>query len=106
MSLPPRSPSFPPPPNRCTLPPKPSSPTQKTPQNEGGANKLTGQYAHPIPVTHSGGSAGTDETLQGSKIEPLQGKEDVGTRKTEGLSDEGVDGARIQPLGEVREEMG
>ncbi|KAI9821064.1 MAG: hypothetical protein M1827_003797 [Pycnora praestabilis] len=67
-----------------------------------------GQYQHPLPQTHDGGSTGSDEAIGGAKIEPLEGAQgDKGNEEVgkNGLDDESVDGARVQPLGEVREEM-
>jgi len=48
---------------------------------------------------------GRDETIQGAKLEPLEGKGSEPTSKSTGLDDEEVDASRINPLGEVREEM-
>ncbi|KAK5122886.1 hypothetical protein LTR85_003451 [Meristemomyces frigidus] len=64
-----------------------------------------GQFQHPASHADTQGVVGRDETVQGAKIEPLGGQVGEGTRKSEGLDDEVVDGARVAPLGEVREEM-
>lgn len=48
---------------------------------------------------------GRDETVQGAKIDPLGGQRDGTTRKNEGLEDESVDASRVQPMGEVRDEL-
>ena len=66
---------------------------------------LSGQYQHTASHADSQGVVGRDETVQGSKIEPLTGKENETQRKGEGLDDENVDASRVAPLGEVREEM-
>ena len=47
---------------------------------------------------------GRDETIEGAKIEPLEGNKHA-EGKGPGLDDEQVDAARIDPMGEVREEM-
>lgn len=65
-----------------------------------------GQYQHPAPHADSQGVVGRDEAIQGAKIDPLSGKENVSTTKSTGLDDEQVDASRINPMGEVREEMG
>ncbi|KIW12591.1 hypothetical protein PV08_09869 [Exophiala spinifera] len=65
-----------------------------------------GRYKHPAPHADSQGVAGRDEAIQGAKIDPLSGKENTSTTKSPGLDDEQVDASRINPLGEVREEMG
>jgi hypothetical protein len=69
------------------------------------AARHPGQYQHPLPHADSSGVVGTDETIHGSKIDPLSGKRNEPVDKSPGLSDEVVDTARIQPMGEVREEM-
>jgi hypothetical protein len=43
--------------------------------------------------------------IQGAKIEPLEDGRDNATSRQPGLDDEQVDSSRINPLGEVREEM-
>jgi hypothetical protein len=65
----------------------------------------TGQYQHTLPHADSHGSVGRDETIQGSKIAPFDGKFKTAATTTGGLDDETVDASRIDPLGEVREEM-
>ncbi|KAI9659045.1 MAG: hypothetical protein M1821_002005 [Bathelium mastoideum] len=64
-----------------------------------------GQYRHPDSKADSQGVVGRDEAVQGSKIEPLEGKDHTFQAKAPGLDDEQVDGSRINPLGEVREEL-
>ncbi|OAP61267.1 hypothetical protein AYL99_03468 [Fonsecaea erecta] len=65
-----------------------------------------GQYQHTAPHADSQGAVGRDETIQGAKIEPLEGKgQQAATTKSQGLDDETVDTARIDPVGSVREEM-
>ncbi|KAL9077879.1 MAG: hypothetical protein Q9157_003210 [Trypethelium eluteriae] len=63
-----------------------------------------GQYRHPEPRANNQGVVGRDEAIQGTKIDPLEGKANVSQTKAPSLDDEQVDGARINPLGEVREE--
>jgi hypothetical protein len=48
---------------------------------------------------------GRDETIQGAKIESLEGGCGEATFKQLGLDDEQVDASRINSMGEVREEM-
>jgi len=48
---------------------------------------------------------GRDETITGAKIEPLAGEFKVAQKKMPGLDDETVDASRINPMGEVREQM-
>ena len=45
--------------------------------------------------------------MEGAKIDPLSGDSpgESGRAKNPGLDDEAVDSARIEPVGEVREEM-
>ncbi|KIV79581.1 hypothetical protein PV11_07132 [Exophiala sideris] len=64
-----------------------------------------GHYKHPAPHADSHGVVGRDETIQGAKLEPLEGKGSEPTSKSTGLDDEEVDASRINPLGEVREEL-
>ncbi|KAL9019978.1 MAG: hypothetical protein Q9185_002768 [Variospora sp. 1 TL-2023] len=64
-----------------------------------------GQYKHPAPHA-SAGVVGPDANMEKTKIEPLEGEVSKGRVQPSGLTDEGVDAARVQPLGEVREEMG
>ncbi|KAK5464953.1 hypothetical protein LTS15_001516 [Exophiala xenobiotica] len=64
-----------------------------------------GQYRHPAAHADSQGVVGRDETIQGAKIDPLSGKGNASTTKSAGLDDEQVDASRINPMGEVREEM-
>ncbi|KAJ9621988.1 hypothetical protein H2203_006869 [Taxawa tesnikishii (nom. ined.)] len=64
-----------------------------------------GQFQHPAPHADSQGVVGRDEAIQGAKIEPLEGNPTKGTAKSTGLDDEQIDSARIQPGGEVREEL-
>ncbi|EKG13187.1 hypothetical protein MPH_09659 [Macrophomina phaseolina MS6] len=63
-----------------------------------------GQYQHPAPHADSQGVVGRDGAFAGAKIEPLEGKQGATVGKSPGLDDEAVDGARINPLGEVREQ--
>ncbi|GME22559.1 set domain-containing protein [Neofusicoccum parvum] len=64
-----------------------------------------GQFQHPAPHANSQGVVGRDEAFAGAKIAPLDGKEGPTAGKSTGLDDEAVDGSRIAPLGEVREQM-
>jgi len=64
-----------------------------------------GQYQHTEPHAQSGGVVGGDETVSGAKIDPLANESDAATRKNPGLDDETVDASRVEPMGEVREEM-
>lgn len=66
---------------------------------------LLGQYKHPAPHA-TAGVIGSDANIDKSKIEPLEGDVAKGGQQPSGLTDEEVDAARVQPLGEVREEMG
>lgn len=66
----------------------------------------SGQYQHPAPHADSQDVVGRDEAIQGAKIDRLSGKEKVATAKLTGLDDEQVDASRINPMGEVGEEMG
>lgn len=68
-------------------------------------NQSAGQFQHPAPHADSQGVVGRDEAIQGAKIEPLEGNPTKGTAKSTGLDDEQIDSARIQPGGEVREEL-
>lgn len=43
--------------------------------------------------------------MEKAKIDPLAGEVPKGGAQPSGLTDEGIDAARVQPLGEVREEM-
>ena len=65
-----------------------------------------GQYQHTAPHADSHGVVGTDEVIQGAKLEPLEGQGHQATQKSEGVDDESVDTARIEPVGSVREEIG
>ncbi|KAL1636279.1 hypothetical protein SLS56_001259 [Neofusicoccum ribis] len=70
------------------------------------ADKRTkGQFQHPAPHANSQEVVGRDEAFAGAKIAPLDGKEGPTAGKSTGLDDEAVDGSRIAPLGEVREQM-
>ncbi|KAI4173791.1 MAG: hypothetical protein LQ348_006482 [Seirophora lacunosa] len=63
-----------------------------------------GQYKH--PASHaSSGVVGSDADMEKAKIDPLAGEVPKGGAQPSGLTDEGIDAARVQPLGEVREEM-
>ncbi|OCL12801.1 hypothetical protein AOQ84DRAFT_311557 [Glonium stellatum] len=64
-----------------------------------------GQYQHPAPHANSQGVVGRDNVLQGAKIAPMEGEYQKADRESQGLDDEAVDGARINPMGSVREEM-
>ncbi|KIX96809.1 uncharacterized protein Z520_07529 [Fonsecaea multimorphosa CBS 102226] len=64
-----------------------------------------GQYQHTAPHADSQGAVGRDATIQGTKLEPLQGGKGSSSDKNPGLDDEVVDGARINPVGSVREEQ-
>ncbi|MCJ1388686.1 hypothetical protein MMC18_001535 [Xylographa bjoerkii] len=64
-----------------------------------------GQYQHTAPHADSHGVVGTDETIQGSKLEPLERQGHEATEKSGGINDESVDTARIEPVGSVREEI-
>ena len=65
-----------------------------------------GQYQHPAPHA-TAGVIGNDANIDRSKIEPLEEQADAGKghAKNAGLGDEEVDAARVQPLGEVREQI-
>ena len=54
---------------------------------------------------NSQGVVGRDETIQGAKIEPLEGRRGEATSKQSGFDDEQVDASRINPMGVVREGM-
>jgi hypothetical protein len=59
-----------------------------------------------MPHADSQGVVGRDDVVEGAKIDPLSGKEPGAKRSTaKGLDDENVDASRVQPMGEVREEM-
>ncbi|KAI4128138.1 MAG: hypothetical protein LQ338_002875 [Usnochroma carphineum] len=62
------------------------------------------RYKHPAPHATSG-VIGNDANIDKAKIEPLEGQTPKGGEKPSGLTDEEIDAARVQPLGEVREEM-
>ncbi|KKY25819.1 hypothetical protein UCDDS831_g01912 [Diplodia seriata] len=65
-----------------------------------------GQYQHPAPHANSQGVVGRDDAFAGAKLAPLEGDKYGHTiAKSSGLDDEAVDGSRIKPLGEVREQM-
>jgi len=64
-----------------------------------------GQYQHPESHADSQGVVGRDGVISGAKIDPLVAQANQATRKNEGLDDEQVDASRVEPLGEVREEM-
>ena len=67
---------------------------------------VLGQYQHTAPHADSQGVVGRDETVQGAKIEPLEGGLANQTAiKSSGLDDEAVDSARVAPMGSVREEI-
>ncbi len=68
-------------------------------------HRIAGQYQHPEPHADSQGVVGREGVLHSTKIEPLEGKRNEATEKSTGLDDEQVDAARVQPLGEVREQM-
>ena len=69
-------------------------------------SEWAGQYQHPAPHA-TAGVIGNDANIDKSKIEPLEEEAGAGKghAKTAGLGDEEVDAARVQPLGEVREQM-
>ncbi|KAL8701373.1 MAG: hypothetical protein Q9201_004942 [Fulgogasparrea decipioides] len=62
------------------------------------------RFKHPAPHADSG-VIGKDASIDKAKIEPLEGQTAKGGEQPSGLGDEEVDAARVQPLGEVREEM-
>ncbi|KAI1466672.1 uncharacterized protein F4812DRAFT_432387 [Daldinia caldariorum] len=62
-----------------------------------------GQHQHTAPHADSQGVVGTAEGLGQTKIEPLKKKRNESHSPRTGLDDEAIDGARIHPLGEVRE---
>ncbi|KAL1652085.1 hypothetical protein SLS58_000209 [Diplodia intermedia] len=58
------------------------------------------------PHANSQGVVGRDDVFAGAKLAPLEGDKYGHTiAKSSGLDDEAVDGSRINPLGEVREQM-
>lgn len=63
-----------------------------------------GQYQHPAPHADSQGVVGRDNILQGAKIAPMEGGFKQAGCENQGLDDETIDGARIRPVGSVREE--
>ncbi|KAI8961388.1 hypothetical protein F5Y11DRAFT_348542 [Daldinia sp. FL1419] len=63
-----------------------------------------GQHQHTAPHADSQGVVGTAEGLGKTKIEPLEGGIHERQNPRTGLDDEAVDGARIHPLGGVREQ--
>lgn len=69
-----------------------------------GLSSVTDRYKHPAPHATSG-VIGNDANIDKAKIEPLEGQTPKGGEKPSGLTDEEIDAARVQPLGEVREEM-
>jgi hypothetical protein len=68
-------------------------------------NSQSGQYQHPEPHTDTQGVVGRDEVIAGTKIDPLVGEFKEAQKKMPGLDDEIVDTSRIEPMGEVREQM-
>lgn len=68
-------------------------------------NSQPGQYQHPEPHADSQGVVGRDEAIAGTKIDPLVSEFKEPQKKMPGLDDETVDVSRIEPMGEVREEM-
>ena len=67
---------------------------------------LSGQGQHPAPHVDDQGSVGLDENIQAAKIDPLVSQVQAeATKPASGLRDEQVDAARIQPMGEVREDI-
>lgn len=70
-----------------------------------GSRLISGPRPVPAPHADSQGVAERDATIEGAKIEPLDGGRGNATSKEPGLDDELVDASRVNPLGEVREEM-
>ncbi|KAK6360662.1 hypothetical protein TWF730_006797 [Orbilia blumenaviensis] len=68
-----------------------------------GAMKKEKKYQHPAAQVHPGGSTGTDETIGSTNVEPLYAK-GKDTLKKDSLDDGKIDGARIAPMGSVRDE--
>ncbi|KAL9089833.1 MAG: hypothetical protein Q9159_002303 [Coniocarpon cinnabarinum] len=72
---------------------------------EGGA----GHFKHPAPHADNSGVIGHDKDIQEAKIEPMASQDHsvktADPNDRTGLEDEVIDGARIGPLGEVREEI-
>ncbi|KAK6520498.1 hypothetical protein TWF506_000750 [Arthrobotrys conoides] len=68
-----------------------------------GVLKKDKKYQHPAAQVHPGGSTGTDETIGSTNVDPLfsQGKN---TMRKDSLDDGKIDGARIAPMGSVRDE--
>ncbi|KAI9838839.1 MAG: hypothetical protein M1819_004045 [Sarea resinae] len=65
-----------------------------------------GHYQHPLSHANAGGATGRDEDISGTKIDPLRaGVKHNHQSMMQGLDDQEVDAARIQPMGEVRDEM-
>jgi hypothetical protein len=62
-----------------------------------------GQGQHTAAHANSQGVIGRENALQGAKLEPLDSNVDPGNPVTQGLDDEAVDSARIDPMGTVRE---
>lgn len=65
---------------------------------------LTGHHLHAAPHATTG-CIGRDGIIAGSKIEPLASilKSHAMSDTSQGLDDEAVDTARIEPMGEVKE---
>lgn len=68
------------------------------------ACQLSDQHPHVEPHATLG-SVGRDGTIDSSKIEPLAAslKQRRKSDTSQGLDDEAVDAARIEPMGEVRQ---
>ncbi len=64
---------------------------------------IAGQGQHTAPHADSQGVIGRDNTIQGAKLEPLKSSTSSETSAAQGLDDEAVDAARIDPMGSVRE---
>lgn len=57
-----------------------------------------------MPHANSQGVVGRVDIIQSTKIAPLDGGMRQQTLHTQGLDDEAVDAARVQPMGSVRED--
>ncbi|KAF2093532.1 hypothetical protein NA57DRAFT_61238 [Rhizodiscina lignyota] len=65
-----------------------------------------GQYQHPEAHADSQGVVGREDVIQGAKIDPLEQAPGMKSAPVKGgLDDENVDASRINPMGEVREQM-
>ncbi|KAK6543107.1 hypothetical protein TWF694_007028 [Orbilia ellipsospora] len=69
-----------------------------------GPMKKNKKWQHPEAQYHAGGSVGTDEMIGSTNVEPLftKGKD---TKRKDSLDLGKIDGARIAPMGSVRDEF-